>query len=409
MRQERILKEIEEAHEIGIDIFVIDTGWFGKTGDWFVNTKRFPDGMKQVREKLADYGMKLGLWFNPTVAARTSKIVLKHPEYKMSKNGESPCHSVWETEESYGMCLGSGYWELFADRLIELNRELGVSYFKWDGIGQSGCDSPLHDHGGSGSTQEERAECYGYLLGLRMIAAAEKIARCCPETIVDFDITETGRFVGLGFLQAGKYFLVNNGPYARDFDIPEDYRFALEKPVKLEPFTNIFFYPGAARPRFCRNGVRYDSFVPSTLFLTHYLPDGKVKARENSLASLVLGGNGIWGPLAELGVEELAFWKENLALYKQVREAAASVPARVVGTIGSSPEIYEKVDPATGRGFIAFFASMPGTYTYITAPRGKGAKAAPVHADAWEALEDGSLRITVNLEGDGARTVFFVE
>jgi alpha-galactosidase len=214
--------------------------------------------------------------------------------------------------------------------------------------------------------------------------------------------------VGLGFLSAGKYFLVNNGPYAVSFDQPVEYRFALDKPIRMEPGTNVFFYPGAARPRFCRTGVSYDSFVPSTLFLTHYLPDGNTAARENSLASLVLGGNGIWGSLKDLTGEETAFWRDNLVLYKQVRDAAASVAAKLTGSVGSSPEIYEKVDNPSGTGLIAFFTGSPGTYSYIAGPFPRG-KLPKVHrADASETLEGGYLRITVNLARDSARTVFLI-
>jgi alpha-galactosidase len=406
MRLERVLAEIEKAREIGIDVFVIDTGWFDKTGDWAVNTERFPDGMKQVGDKLRSYGMKLGLWFNPTVAACNSRIVTEHPEYRMSINGVSKSHPVWETGESYGMCLCSGYWEAFADRLIALHDELGVSYFKWDGIGQSGCDSPLHDHGGTGNSPEERAECYGYLMGLRMISIAERLTEHCPDAVVDFDITEGGRFVGLGFLSAGKYYLVNNGPYAKDFDLPVEYRFALDKSVNMEPYTNIFFYPGAARPRFCRTGVSYDEFIPSQLFLTHYLPDGSLNARENSLASLVLGGNGIWGSLSELTPEETGFWRDNLSLYKKVRDAAAASTAKVTGSIGSSPEIYEKIDLDSGTGLIVFFTCSPGTYNCIAGPFREDKVPNVLHADKYEILEGGYMRITVNLNGDGARTVF---
>lgn len=406
MRLERILAEIEKAREIGIEVFVIDTGWFDRTGDWLVNPRRFPDGLKQVGEKLRAYGMKLGLWFNPTVAAASSHIVSAHPEWRMSWKGETRAHPVWETDESYGMCLCSGYWEAFADRLIALHDELGVCYFKWDGIGQSGCDSPLHDHGGSENSAEERAACYGYLMGQRMIQIAERLNAHCPDAIVDFDVTEAGRFVGLGFLSAGKYFLVNNGPYAKDFDQPEEYRFALEKPVKMEPLTNVFFYPGAARPRFCRTGVSYDGFMPSTLFLTHYLPDGDLRARENSLASLVLGGNGIWGDLSGLSDEEIAFWRDNLALYKQVRDAATSAAALVTGSVGSSPEIYAKVDRDSGRGIIVFFTAEPGTYAYITGPFTGNNAPRVLCADGCETLEGGYVRITVTLSRDGARTVF---
>ena len=405
MNEKKIIKEIKVAHRMGIEIFVIDTGWFSKTGDWAVNQVRFPDNMKKVRELLDQYGMKLGLWFNPTVAAKTSRSALLHPEYRMSWEGESHCSKIWETEESYGMCLCSPYAEEFADLLIHLYKELGVRYFKWDGISQYGCDSPLHNHGGKENTAKERAECYSYQMGLRMIDIVERLTEACPEAIVDFDVTEGGRFMGLGFLSVGKYFLINNGPYASDFDLPSDYRYQLEKPIYLFPGTNIFFYPGAARPRFCRQGILYDFIVPSILFLTHYLPEGNDEQKENSFTSLVLGGNGIWGSLSDLSEEDISFWKEHLEKYKMIREAVTSVPAKIRGTIGSSPEIYEKLNVSKRSGIIAFFTHHPGTYSWITSPFPKHSVKV-FGADNISALDDGSLSISVKLRKDGAKTVF---
>ena len=110
MNLERMLAEIDVAHRIGIDVFVIDTGWYSKTGDWVVDPGRFPDGLQAVRRRLHGYGMRLGLWFNPTVAARTSRIYREHPEFAMTRGGQPPrWHEIWETEESTGMCLASDY------------------------------------------------------------------------------------------------------------------------------------------------------------------------------------------------------------------------------------------------------------------------------------------------------------
>jgi alpha-galactosidase len=401
------LAEIDKAHEIGVDVFVIDTGWFTKTGDWLVETERFPDGLRDVRARLESYGMKLGLWFNPTVAAVTSALFTAHPEYVMNSGGkDNYAGKIWETEDSYGMCICTDYWKAYADKMIELHDTLGVSYFKLDGIGQGGCDAPGHDHGGPENSSKERADCYGYLMGQRMIQIANRITEQCPDAIVDFDVTEAGRFVGFGFLEGGKYFLVNNGPYAWDFDQPADFTWGNEKPIPMNPWYNVMFYPGAARPRFCRTGASFDRFAPSTLFLTHFFPDGDLKARENSLASLVLGGNGIWGDLSALTGEETAYWKKQLLLYKQVRDAVTAVPARVTGVVGSSPEIHEKVDGESGKGVLVFFTCIPGTFEHIAGPF-TGAPEV-VNADTVEELGEGLLRIRVTLERDGARTVFFL-
>jgi len=81
-------------------VFVIDTGWYHKTGDWLVDQERFPNGLKDIRQKLEDYGMKLGLWFNPTAAALTSRVFREHPEWQSTRDGQPLWRGpIWETEE----------------------------------------------------------------------------------------------------------------------------------------------------------------------------------------------------------------------------------------------------------------------------------------------------------------------
>ncbi len=54
---------------------------------------------------------------------------------------------VWETETSTNMCLASGYTEDFIETMVRLNRELGVSYFKWDAIQPVRMRFAPHNHG----------------------------------------------------------------------------------------------------------------------------------------------------------------------------------------------------------------------------------------------------------------------
>ena len=89
MRQDRIEAEIEVAHRMGIDVFVLDTGWYEKTGDWQVNRQRFPDGLQSIRRTLDGYGMKLGLWFNPTVAALSSRMRQDHEDCLMTSGRQA--------------------------------------------------------------------------------------------------------------------------------------------------------------------------------------------------------------------------------------------------------------------------------------------------------------------------------
>jgi len=402
MTAERMLQEIDVAHRLGIEVFVIDTGWYIKTGDWLVNRARFPEGLREIKRRLDSYGMKLGLWFNPTVAALTSRIFTEHPEYEMTWGGKPTRRGeIWETEASTGMCLASDYAEYYIETMVRLHQELGVDYFKWDGVGQYGCDSPLHHHGTQANTPEERADCYAYQMGKAMIHIVEQVSSRCPGVIVDFDITEGGRFVGLGFLSVGKYFLVNNGPYFHEFDIPQS--------VKIDPDTiNVFFYPGPARSRVCRTGARFDDLIPSILFLTHYLPDGPQLSQRNSLAALMLGGNGFWGDLPALSEADIQYQAEQIALYKQVRDCVTRAYPRRQGFAGSSPEIHEKIDPAEACGLVAFFTVTPGRITYYTQKLVLSRLAQVAGADAWEIIEGDRLKITVDLVRNDARIVFLL-
>ena len=405
-----ILRDIDIAHRMGVEVYVIDTGWFRKTGDWEVNEAFFPDRLKAVRERLQKYGMRLGLWFNPIAAARTSEMYRTHPEYVMSWKGEETFWGkIWETEESFGMCLASGYSDMFIEKLVDLNRELGVSYFKWDAVGQYGCDCAGHMHGTEENDPSERADSYAYRMGLEMIRIASEVSRRCPGAIVDFDVTEGGRSMGLGFLSAGKYFLINNGPYFHSLDIPDT--------VKMEPDTiNVFFYPGAARPQVCRQAARYDPYVPSVLFLTHFFPHGNALGRRNSMAALALGGNGIWGFLQEMDEEAVNDWALFLQRYKEVREDVTAAYPVMSGAQGSSPEIHEKLNPADGRGIVVFFTHGAGTFTHVTQPLSKvpGRITCFPETAAQDTVllktdlqENGRVRLTVRLEEDEACVVFF--
>jgi len=398
MNEDRILKEIDVAHRMGIDVFVLDTGWYEKTGDWTVSSKRFSDDLKAVKQKLDGYGMHLGLWFGPTTAAVSSKVVREHPEWRMSWDGKvGEPQEVWETEPSYKMCMVSGYADAFADELIRLAREVGVTYFKWDAIAQYGCNDPHHDHGDESNTAQERSDSYAFQLVRYMSRVADKVAAAVPGTIVDFDVTEAGRAMGLAFLASGKYFLINNGPYYQSYDVPIDL---------ARTNSNLFFYQGAARTWIARSPLTFDKWIPSILFLTHYFPDDPEQLQQVDVASLILGQNGIWGDLLSVSDSGVAFIGSALARYKQVRDDITESDPVVTGLVSASPEIHEKVSSTTGRGAVVLFATERGTYQYITRHK--------VAAEHWTSdgvsvsLDgDGRARIDATFDKPGAKILFF--
>jgi alpha-galactosidase len=396
MHQEHLIREIEIAHRMGIEVFVIDTGWYERTGDWAVNLSRFPDGLKSIKAKLDEYGMKLGLWFGPTSAAVSSRAAQENRDCIQSWQGKvKEAHPVWETEDSYPMCLVSRFSDAFIAELIRLVREVGVTYFKWDAIQQYGCDSADHWHGDGSSSAEERADSYAFQLGLQMSRIVDAVSEACPDVIVDFDITEGHRYVGLGFLSSGKYFLINNGPYYDNYDIP----------IPDTQWTNMFVHAGPARGWVCRTPLGFDKWIPSVLFLTHYLPDDPGSSQENNIASLILGHNGIWGDLLNVSEEGIRRFHQILGLYKQVRDdITASSPVRY-GAVGGTPEIYEKIS-GTGRGAVVVFANAAGAYQYVTQ---HCVDAAYWHNEGVAVSRDGQERAVLEMTFDrpGAKIVFF--
>jgi alpha-galactosidase len=411
MNRERMLQEIDVAHKLGIEVFVVDAGWFGKTGDWVASSVRFPDDLKEVKAKMDSYGMIMGLWFNSD-AAVTSNMLARNRENVLMYNGNAHGpHQVWETEESYPMCLVSPFKEDYANELIRVAKKYDIKYFKWDAFRQYGCNAPGHYHGSEENTPEERAANYSYQLPFAMIEVANKICEAIPGAIVDFDITEGERAVGLAFLEAGKFFAVNNGPYYLSFD---DTLFAPGGGMG----ANVLVFPGLARAVNARHILNYDKWIPSTLFLTHYLPDDPEYSQWINIGSLILGQNGIWGDLpgiSEAGVERFG---TALSKYKQIRDdITRSHPLRS-GRTGGSPEIHEKIADDNGKGAVVIFYnyknawnrdpenSFPGEFTYVTEHA--------VDKTFWtnpdtkvEFDEKGRAVITASFKGPGARIVLF--
>jgi len=362
MNCDRIVREIDAAHAMGVEVFVLDTGWYNMTGDWEVHPKRFPDGLNDIRDRLERYDMKLGLWFDPRVAQEESLTFARYKRYISTYDAEESIHKpfpIWEYERNYILCLYSDYWKVFADRLIALYKEYGVRYFKWDAVWQYDCSNSGHGHGTRRNSLTERRECYAYNINERLTQISERVSAECPGAIFDLDVTEGCRSMGLGFLAVGKYFMINNGPYYRDFGIP----------IPENADQNVFTYPGPARAAVCRSPLAYDKWIPSVLMLTHYLPDDPVESQLVNLASLILGQNGIWGDLLSVSESGKALIGEVLSEYKKVRNDITAARLKRYGMGNSAFEVYEKINPENGRGAVSIFCRVPGVYRYtLSAP-----------------------------------------
>jgi hypothetical protein len=303
------------------------------------------------------------------------------------KRGEP--QPVWETEASHRMCVVSRYAQRVGRRDDPLAPRDGVTYFKWDAIGQYGCDDPSHDHGDASEPRRASGP-----------SGSRSCCRCtCPTSpaasrppcrgaICDFDMTESHRCVGLAFLAAGKFFLINNGPYSWDYDIPTE-RMA-------DGNVNLFFHPGPARTWFMRAPLAYDRWVPVVAAADALPPDDGAANQENAVASLALGQHGMWGDLPGVPPEGSGAH----------RRASSEVQGRLRGRHGRRPSARassaatarytRRLTPPPAAASSASSPATPGSTP--TSPRNRPA------LPAWHG-ENVSVTLLGERAGEGGRDV----
>ena len=94
---EKIYSIAEQASELGVEMLVLDDGWFGKRdndysglGDWFVNEKKMGGELKGLVEKINALGMKFGIWIEPEMVSEDSELYRKHPDWAFVIPGRRP-------------------------------------------------------------------------------------------------------------------------------------------------------------------------------------------------------------------------------------------------------------------------------------------------------------------------------
>lgn len=91
---EKIREQSELARQLGIELFVLDDGWFRKEnhtrtsmGDWKCNEDKLPGGIEAVAEIIHGKGMKFGLWFEPEAVSEDSRMLKEHPQWALQIPG----------------------------------------------------------------------------------------------------------------------------------------------------------------------------------------------------------------------------------------------------------------------------------------------------------------------------------
>lgn len=134
--EEKLLNIARQAKDCGIELFVLDDGWFGRRwddrgglGDWTPNPQRLPNGVAGIAEKITALGMSFGLWFEPEAVSRDSALYEEHPDWLIATPGRNMSHGRNE------YLLDFSRPELVDNIYRQMAAVLGsakVSYVKWD-------------------------------------------------------------------------------------------------------------------------------------------------------------------------------------------------------------------------------------------------------------------------------------
>ena len=134
--EEKILKLAKTATEAGIELFVLDDGWFGKRlsdrsglGDWKANPDRLPQGINGLAEKIEDLGMKFGLWFEPEMTNEDSDLYRQHPDWILSVPGRAKSQGRHQYVLDFSR---SDVVDAIFQMMREILKDGHVSYVKWD-------------------------------------------------------------------------------------------------------------------------------------------------------------------------------------------------------------------------------------------------------------------------------------
>lgn len=131
-----ILKLAEDASELGIDMVVMDDGWFGKRdddnsglGDWQVNEKKLGCTLKELTEKVNSLGIKFGIWIEPEMISEESELYREHPDWAIQIPGRRPVRGRYQLVLDFSR---KEVREYIFGQICNILEQGNIEYVKWD-------------------------------------------------------------------------------------------------------------------------------------------------------------------------------------------------------------------------------------------------------------------------------------
>lgn len=283
------IKEIaEEASKLGMELFVLDDGWFGNRnddksslGDWFVNEEKLKGGLSKLAKDINNMGLKFGLWFEPEMISPISKLYEKHPNWCIHIPGRT------RSQARSQLILDLSRKEV-CDYIIESISKIlessNISYVKWD------MNRNMTEVGSLGlNSERQRETAHRYILGLYRVM--EEITSRFPNVLFESCSGGGGRF------DPGMLYYMPQTWTSDDTD-------AIER-LKIQFGTSMVYPPISMG---C-----HVSAVPN-----HQA--NRITSLQTRGVSAMAGNFGYELDITKLNEEEKEELKQQISLYKEIRE-----------------------------------------------------------------------------------------
>ena len=191
INEEKMLMLAEEAAGLGIELLVMDDGWFkGRNtdttslGDWTEDKKKFPDGLQSLAEKVKQKGIDFGIWFEPEMISKESDLYREHPDWVIRSSLYEPTlsrHQLVLDLSNPAVC------EYLVDAVNKVLAPGNISYVKWD------MNRHLTDLGSAYLDRKNQNELsHRYVLGLYRVM--ETLTERFPQVLFESCSSGGGRF-----------------------------------------------------------------------------------------------------------------------------------------------------------------------------------------------------------------------
>lgn len=191
--EEKLIEIAKKGAEVGLDLMVLDDGWFGKRdndkcslGDWVVNRDKLPSGLDGLAKKINAEGLKFGLWFEPEMVSPDSDLFRAHPDWAIQAEGRPS--SLGRNQLVLDLSRDE-VCDYIINALSDILSNANIEYVKWD------MNRSFSEFWSFGLDADRQGElCHRYVLGLYRIM--ETLVTRFPDILWEGCSSGGGRFDG---------------------------------------------------------------------------------------------------------------------------------------------------------------------------------------------------------------------